>query len=138
MNINIGDKYKLSTLNKKGFIDIETFSNKADVKVVIHTFFRSCVFDLTINTKKEIDEILNLIREDSDGHTGLENFSDVVFNESLDEYAKDIFIEAPDDFKNQEETIYESVLTEGINWLDENGFVTQEISYELKLPLFIT
>tara|TARA_B100000768_G_scaffold166926_1_gene170646 strand:- start:290 stop:715 length:426 start_codon:yes stop_codon:yes gene_type:complete len=138
LNIKIGDKYQLSTLNKKSFIDIETFSNAANIKVIIHTFFRSCIFDLTINSKEEIDELSKLINDDSDDYTGLENFSDVVFNESLDEYARDIFVEAPNDLKNQEETIYENVLQEGVDWLDDNGFVTEEISYKLKLPLQIT
>ena len=137
MNIVLGSLYKIATLNKKNFCDIETFEHINGDIVKIKTFWRTCAFDIKIMSKNEALNLSKYLSSVSKGSTNLTEFSYCEFDESYDEYEKDITVRLKknNDFKEKE--IYEMTLENGVDWILKNGFDSVSVEYKLTLPLKI-
>lgn len=137
MDIKTGDFLKISTRNKKSFLEIETFKHLNGDIIKVSTYWRSCAFDIKISSKEEAIFLSNYLSQDATGHTNLDEFSNYEFDESYDEYERDIHVNLKSNNKYEEKKIYKKALDNGINWILDNEFYSNSIEYRLTLPLKI-
>ena len=137
MDIKTGDFLKISTKNKKSFLEIETFKHLNGDIIKVSTYWRSCAFDIKISSKEEEICLSNYLSQDTTGHTNLDEFSNYEFDESYDEYERDIHVNLKSNNKYEEKKIYKKALDNGINWILDNEFYSNSIEYRLTLPLKI-
>lgn len=137
MDIKTGDFLKISTRNKKSFLEIETFKHLNGDIIKVSTYWRSCAFDIKISSKEEAICLSNYLSQDATGHTNLDEFSNYEFDESYDEYERDIHVNLKSNNKYEEKKIYKKALDIGINWILDNEFYSNSIEYRLTLPLKI-
>ena len=137
MDIKTGDFLKISTKNKKNFLEIETFKHLNGDIIKVSTYWRSCAFDIKISSKEEATCLSNYLSQDATGHTNLDEFSNYEFDESYDEYERDIHVNLKSNNKYEEKKIYKKALDNGVNWILDNEFYSNCIEYRLTLPLKI-
>lgn len=137
MNIVLGSLYKIATLNKKNFCDIETFEHINGDIVKIKTFWRTCAFDIKIMSKNEAINLSKYLSSVATGHTDLTEFSYCEFDESHDEYEKDIIVRLKKNNDSKKKEIYEMAIDNGVDWILKKGFESVSIEYKLTLPLKI-
>lgn len=137
MNIKIGDYLKISTLNKKNFLEIETFKHLNGDMIRVSTYWRSCAFDIKISSNEEVICLSNYLSQDAIGHTDLNEFSSSEFDESYDEYERNIDVNLKSNNEYEEKEIYKKALDNGIDWILDNEFYSHSVEYRLTLPLKI-
>lgn len=137
MDIKIGDFLKISTQNKKNFLEIETFKHLNGDVIKVSTYWRSCAFDIKISSNEEAICLSNYLSQDAVGHTDLNEFSSCEFDESYDEYERNIDVNLRSNNKYGEKEIYKKALDNGIDWILNNEFYSNSVEYRLTLPLKI-
>ena len=137
MNIVLGNLYKIATLYKKNFCDIETFEHINGDIVKIKTFWRTCAFDIKIMSKNEAINLSKYLSSVATGYTDLTEFSYCEFDESYDEYEKDIIVRLKKNNDSKKKEIYEMAIDNGVDWILKKGFESVSIEYKLTLPLKI-
>ncbi len=137
MDIKIGDFLKISTQNKKNFLEIETFKHLNGDVIKVSTYWRSCAFDIKISSNEEAICLSNYLSQDAIGHTDLNEFSSCEFDESYDEYERNIDVNLRSNNKYREKEIYKKALDNGIDWILNNEFYSNSVEYRLTLPLKI-
>tara|TARA_B100000900_G_C20545110_1_gene702182 strand:+ start:562 stop:978 length:417 start_codon:yes stop_codon:yes gene_type:complete len=137
MDIKIGDFLKISTQNKKNFLEIETFKHLNGDVIKVSTYWRSCAFDIKISSNEEAICLSNYLSQDAIGHTNLNEFSSCEFDESYDEYERNIDVNLRSNNKYGEKEIYKKALDNGIDWILNNEFYSNSVEYRLTLPLKI-
>ena len=137
MDIKIGDFLKISTQNKKNFLEIETFKHLNGDVIKVSTYWRSCAFDIKISSNEEAICLSNYLSQDAIGHTNLNEFSSCEFDESYDEYERNIDVNLRSNNKYREKEIYKKALDNGIDWILNNEFYSNSVEYRLTLPLKI-
>ena len=137
MDIKIGDFLKISTQNKKNFLEIETFKHLNGDTITVSTYWRSCAFDIKISSNEEAICLSNYLSQDATGHTDLNEFSSCEFDVSYDEYERNIDVNIKSNNKYEEKEIYKKASDNGIDWILDNEFYSNSVEYRLTLPLRI-
>ena len=134
MELHIGETYKLSTSRSNSFREEETFTNERSDSVIVETLWRSVLFLVTICDEKEKLFLETCSSKEAIGEIDLSTLSDIQFDESRSEYARNIRIDKMLD-EGRKLCVYKNARKNGPLWLLENGFYSDDVNYFLRLPL---